>query len=201
MVDLLTPRLGLRQWRGADLEPFAALNADPEVMQYFPAPLSREQSDALANDAASSISQRGWGLWAVDVSETRAFIGFVGLSIPGFEAHFTPAVEIGWRLARDHWGNGYATEGARAAIAFGFGFDELQLDEIVSFTSCVNDRSRRVMERLGMARDPADDFEHPGVPQGRLRTHVLFRLPRIRAGVLQGQKGPQHKVRFQPPRG
>jgi RimJ/RimL family protein N-acetyltransferase len=109
VVELLTPRLVLRQWRAADLEPFAALNADPEVMQYFPAPLSREQSDALANDAASAISQRGWGLWAVEVSEAGAFIGFVGLSIPEFEAHFTPAVEIGWRLARGHWGNGYAT--------------------------------------------------------------------------------------------
>jgi RimJ/RimL family protein N-acetyltransferase len=195
VVELLTPRLVLRQWRAADLEPFAALNADPEVMQYFPSPLSREQSGALANDAASAISQRGWGLWAVEVSEAGAFIGFVGLSIPEFEAHFTPAVEIGWRLLRGHWGNGYATEGAGAAIAFGF--DELQLDEIVSFTSSVNDRSRRVMERLGMARDPAEDFEHPGVPEGRLRTHVLFRLPRNRVGKQE----LHHKVRFQPPRG
>jgi len=199
MVELLTPRLVLRQWGAADLEPFAALNADPEVMQYFPAPLSREHSDALANHAHAAIARRGWGLWAVEVLEIEAFIGFVGLAEPRFEAHFVPAVEVGWRLARGHWGNGYATEAGSAAVAFGF--DELHLDELVSFTSAVNERSQRVMERLGMVRNPAEDFEHPGVPEGPLRTHVLFRLPRARAAVVQERTESHHRVRFQPPHG
>jgi RimJ/RimL family protein N-acetyltransferase len=167
----------LRQWREADLEPFAALNADPEVMRHFPAPLAREQSDALAQRERTLIAERGWGLWAVERVQGAAFIGFVGLAEPRFEAHFTPAVEVGWRLAREHWGNGYASEGARAAI--GFGFDELGIDEIVSFTTVGNDRSRRVMERLGMTHDAADDFEHPLLAPGDpLRPHVLYRLRR-----------------------
>jgi RimJ/RimL family protein N-acetyltransferase len=176
MTELLTARLVLRQWRDADLQPWAALNADPEVMRYFPAPLTREESDALAERSRTAISERGWGLWALEVVDGASFIGFVGLAEPRFDAHFTPAVEVGWRLARDHWGQGYATEAARAAIEFGFG--ELELTEIVSFTSVVNERSRRVMERLGMTRDPAGDFEHPVVADGLLRPHVLYRLPR-----------------------
>ena len=127
MTDLRTARLVLRQWREADLEPFAALNADPEVMRHFPARLTRAGSDALAEGARAMIAKRGWGLWAVEVVEGAPFIGFVGLAEPHFEAHFTPAVEVGWRLARDHWGKGYATEGARAAV--GFGFAELGLEE------------------------------------------------------------------------
>jgi RimJ/RimL family protein N-acetyltransferase len=145
-------------------------------MRFFPAPLTREQSDALAKRAERDIAERGWGLWAVEVVESPRFIGFVGLAEPKFEAHFTPAVEVGWRLSRDQWGNGYATEGARAALAFAF--DELGLDEIVSFTSVVNERSRRVMERLGMTHDPSDDFDHPSVSNGSLRRHVLYRLRR-----------------------
>src|SRR4029077_20429589 len=118
--------------------------------------LTREQSDAFAGHARQGIEERGWGLWAVEVTEAERFIGYVGLAEPRFEAHFTPAVEVGWRLTRDAWGNGYATEAARVALAFGF--DELKLDEIVSFTAVINERSRRVMERLGMTHEPSDDF-------------------------------------------
>lgn len=175
MTELQTPRLVLRQWREADLAPFAALNADPEVMRHFPTVLTRAESDALAFGARALIAARGWGLWAVEVREGARFIGFVGLAEPRFDAHFTPAVEVGWRLARAHWGSGYATEGARAAISFAF--DELGLEEIVSFTTVANERSRKVMERLGMTHDPADDFDHPLLAHGDpLRPHVLYRL-------------------------
>lgn len=178
MAELRTQRLVLRHWRDADLEPFAALNADPEVMRYFPAALGREESDRLANWARAAILRDGWGLWAVEVTGGPSFIGFVGLNKARFDAPFTPAVEVGWRLAHDQWGKGYATEAARAALSFGF--EELQLDEIVSFTAAVNDRSRRVMERLGMVRNPTEDFDHPRVTDGPLRRHVLFRLARDR---------------------
>jgi len=177
MTELRTPRLLLRQWRQADLEPFAALNADPEVMRYFPAPLGRAESDALAERAQETIVSQGWGWWALEVIDAAPFVGFVGLSEPRFSAHFTPAIEIGWRLAREHWSNGYATEGARAAVAFGF--RELDLDEIVSLTTVANERSRRVMERLGMTHDAAEDFDHPGLARDDpLRRHVLYRLAR-----------------------
>jgi RimJ/RimL family protein N-acetyltransferase len=182
VVELRTERLLLRQWRDEDLEPFGELNADPETMRYFVAPQARAESDALAERSRRQIREEGWGLWAVEVAGGPRFIGFVGLACPSFEAHFTPAVEVGWRLARRHWGNGYATEAGRAAIAYGF--EELGLDEIVSFTSPLNEPSWRVMERLGMARDPADDFEHPRVPAGHpLRLHVLYRLSRAAWGV------------------
>jgi ribosomal-protein-alanine N-acetyltransferase len=178
VAELRTERLLLRQWRDDDLEPFADLNADPEVMRHFPRTLSRAESDTLVQRQRTLIAERGWGLWAVEAPE--GFIGFVGLSEPRFEAHFTPAVEVGWRLARHGWRKGYATEAARAAV--GFGFDELGLDEIVSFTFAGNERSRGVMERLGMTRDEADDFEHPLLPKGDpLRAHVLYRLRRSRA--------------------
>jgi RimJ/RimL family protein N-acetyltransferase len=177
MVALRTKRLVLRQWRDDDLEPFAELNADTEVMHHFPSLLTRGESDTLAARERRMITARGWGLWAVEVIDGAPFIGFVGLSVPRFEAHFTPAVEIGWRLAQEHWGQGYATEGARSVLAFGF--DELGLDEIVSFTTAANQRSQRVMERIGMTRDPADDFAHPLLEPGHpLRPHVLYRLSR-----------------------
>jgi RimJ/RimL family protein N-acetyltransferase len=163
----------LRQWRDADLLPFAALNADAEVMRYFPAPLTREQSDALAGTARKTIDARGWGLWAVEQIANGAFIGFVGLAEPHFDAHFTTAVEVGWRLGPAHWGHGYATEAAAAAVSFGF--RQLGLDEIVSFTTVTNHRSQNVMRRLGMSHDRADDFDHPSI-DGPLRPHVLFRL-------------------------
>ena len=163
-----TERLVLRQWREADKEPFAALNADPVVMEHFPATMTREASDAFADFNRERIAERGWGLWAVEAD--GAFIGYVGLSEPGF----MPGVEIGWRLAKDAWGHGYATEAARAALDYAR--DELGLDEVVSFTSTTNVRSQRVMERLGMTHDPADDFDHPRVDDPRLRRHVLYRL-------------------------
>ena len=175
MAELRTPRLALRQWREADLEPFARLNADPEVMRHFPAPLTREQSDALAEREGRRIKLLGWGLWSVEVTESAQFIGFVGLAEPSFEAHFTPAIEVGWRLAHNAWGRGYASEAARAAAAFGF--DELRLDEIVSFATVENVRSLKVMERIGMTHDPVDDFDHPSLaPDDPLRRHVLYRL-------------------------
>jgi RimJ/RimL family protein N-acetyltransferase len=175
--QLRTRRLLLRRWREEDRTAFAALNADPIVMEHFPAALSRGESDVLVDRIEAGFEQRGWGLWAVEVPGSAAFIGFVGLNPATFDAPFTPAVEIGWRLAREHWGKGYATEGASAALEFGF--DALGLDEIVSFTTHANTRSRRVMERLQMQRDPADDFDNPNVPGGdRCRPHVLYRLDR-----------------------
>ncbi len=180
-MTLETPRLLLRQWREEDFAPFAALNGDPETMRYFPARLTRAESDDFAERAGLVIALRGWGLWAVEVKEGPEFVGFVGLNELDFDAPFTPAVEVGWRLAREHWGNGYATEAARAALDFGF--NQLALEEIVSMTTALNARSRRVMKRLGMVREPADDFDHPNIPAGRLRRHVLYRLraPAVKA--------------------
>ena len=163
-----TERLLLRQWREEDREPFAALNADPVVMEHFPSTMSREASDAFVDFNIRTIDERGWGLWAVDAHGT--FIGFVGLNEP----NFMPGVEIGWRLARDAWGHGYATEAAQAALAYAR--DELGLDEVISFTATTNLRSRKVMERIGMTHDPKDDFDHPRVDDPRLRRHVLYRL-------------------------
>lgn len=174
---LTTPRLVLRPWREQDLAPFAALNADPRVMEFFPSPLDRAESDALARRIQDGLARRGFGLWAVEAPGEADFLGFVGLSVPGFQAHFTPCVEIGWRLAQAYWGRGYATEAAEAVLAFGF--QDLGLDEIVSFTTTANWSSRRVMERLGMTRSAADDFAHPAIPDGHpLRPHVLYRLRR-----------------------
>ena len=176
-MSLRTERLMLRAWRDDDLEPFAALNADPAVMEFFPATLTRAESDAAAARIRAELVERGFGLYALEVPGTAEFIGFTGLSVPRFEAAFIPCVEIGWRIARAHWGRGYATEAARAALADGFG--RLGLDEVVAFTATGNQRSRRVMKRLGMRHDPADDFDHPNLPPGhRLRRHVLYRIRR-----------------------
>lgn len=174
MTELRTERLLLRHWRESDLDPFAALNADPEVMRHFPATLSREESEAMADRLASALEERGWGLWAIEVPGVADFAGFVGLAVPGFSAQFTPAVEIGWRLAAEHQGRGYATEAAREALRYGF--EELDLDEIVSFTVPANHASRRVMEKIGMRRDPEDDFDHPELVGHPLQRHVLYRL-------------------------
>ncbi|MGN6798631.1 MAG: GNAT family N-acetyltransferase [Gaiellaceae bacterium] len=163
-----TERLVLRQWREADKEPFAALNADPVVMEHFPSTMTREASDAFADSVTGRIAERGWGLWAVEAD--GEFIGFVGLNEPDF----MPGVEIGWRLARDAWGHGYATEAALAVLEYAR--DELGLDEVISFTSTTNLRSQRVMERIGMTRDPHGDFDHPRVADPRIRRHVLYRL-------------------------
>jgi len=144
-------------------------------MEHFPTVLSRADSDAMADRIDAHLAQHGWGLWAVEIPAVVHFAGFIGLATPGFDAHFTPCTEIGWRLAADCWGRGYATEGARAVLEFAF--DALNLHEIVSLTARGNVRSRRVMERIGMARDPADDFDHPSLPPDhRLRPHVLYRI-------------------------
>jgi len=175
--SLRTERLLLRPWRDDDLAPFAALNADPEVMRWLGGPLAREASDALAARIRAGWAAHGLGLFALEVPGETAFAGFVGLAVPDFAAAFTPCVEVGWRLARAHWGRGYATEAARAALAFGFG--PRALAEIVSFTTAANAPSRRVMERLGMTRDPSGDFEHPKLAPGHpLRAHVLYRITR-----------------------
>ena len=157
-------------------------------MEFFPKVLDRTESDANAARISEHFEHYGFGLWAVEVVGIADFIGFVGLNIPKFEAHFTPCVEIGWRLAYEHWGRGYATEAARAALDFAF--DRLQFDEIVSYTVPANDRSRRVMERLGMTRLPAEDFGHPNLAEGDpLRRHVLYRMSRsTRAKRLTGER-------------
>jgi RimJ/RimL family protein N-acetyltransferase len=174
-IVLHTDRLILRQWRDADLEPFAALNADPRVREYFPSCLTRAESDASAQKIRAAFDARGYGLWAVEVPGGAPFIGFIGLAEPSFTAPFTPCVEIGWRIAHAAWGRGYATEGARAALACAF--ERLDLAELVSMTTPGNLRSRHVMEKLGMRRDPTDDFDHPNLPpRSPLRRHVLYRL-------------------------
>ena len=184
MRELETRRLLLRRWRPEDRTPFAALNADPEVMRHFPALLTRRESDRLADRIESYMERTGWGLWAMEERASGRFLGFTGLARPGFEAPFMPAVEIGWRLERAAWGHGFATEAARAAARFAF--DELALEEIVSLAVVANERSRAVMRRLGMTHDPADDFDHPLVEQPHLRRHVLYRL---RAGDAQRARG------------
>lgn len=176
-VVIKTPRLRLRHWRDEDVAPFAALNADPRVMRHYRAVLDRGESDAMAGRIRAHMAEQGFGLWAVSVPGEADFIGFVGLSRPLFEARFTPCVEVGWRLAFEHWGRGYATEAARAVLAHGFG--PLGLDEVVSMAVPANRRSLAVMRRLGMTRSPDDDFLHPSLPDGHpLQPHVLHRLKR-----------------------
>jgi len=177
VTGLDTPRLRLRRWRRRDLEPFAAMNADVDVMRFFPFLLTREDSEGMLARIDQHFHEHGFGLWALERRETGQFIGFAGLSVPRFVSHFTPCVEVGWRLARAFWGHGYATEAARAVLAHGFA--ELRLPEIVSFTTVANERSQRVMCRLGMHHDPSDDFEHPVLAASGyadLARHVLFRL-------------------------
>lgn len=176
---LRTERLVLRRWKDSDREPFAALNAAPRVMEFFPSTLTREECDAMIDRIERHFEERGFGLWSVEVQGGPSCIGFVGLWTPTFEAHFTPCVEIGWRLAYESWGNGYAPEAARAALRFGF--ENLGLDEIVAMAVAGNHRSRRVMDKLGMTYDPNDDFDHPRFESGHpLQRHVLYRLPRSR---------------------
>jgi RimJ/RimL family protein N-acetyltransferase len=177
MMELSTPRLWLRPWRPADLQPFAALNADARAMEFMPACLTRSQSDQFAGWAQAEIERRGWGIWAVEVRATAEFAGCVGLAVPAFEAHFTPCIEILWRLRPPLWGQGYATEAARECLRLAF--EQLALPEVLAFTVPANIRSRAVMERLGMAHDAGGDFEHPRLPRGHpLRPHVLYRLKR-----------------------
>ncbi len=174
---LQTPRLILREWRDSDLEPLAANSADPEVMALLMGPIDRAASDAFAARCRDHFATHGFGLWALEAPGQAGFIGLAGLMIVPFAAPFTPAVEIGWRLARPFWGQGYATEAATAALEDGFG--RLGLSEIVAYTTPANHRSRAVMARLGMSRDPDEDFDHPRVPETHpLRRHVLYRLSR-----------------------
>lgn len=176
-VHIETARLKLRDWLDADAEPYAALNADPRVMEFFPAALTRAESDAQMAAIRAYIAGHGYGLYAAEETASGRFIGFVGLSPASFEAHFTPAIEIGWRLARSAWGQGYATEAARAVVDHAFG--PLRLEALVSFTAEWNQRSQRVMQKIGMTRDAADDFLHPRLPADhKLSRHVLYRLRR-----------------------
>lgn len=175
-----TARLILKNYTDQEREPFYSINCDPEVMRYFPTVLTREESDAMLKRLSDGINQRGWGLWGTFLDEE--LIGFIGIQPIPFEAHFTPAVEVGWRLAKKHWGKGYATEGALAAIEYGF--DNLKLNEIVAFTTVHNLPSQKVMIRLGMTHDPKDDFDHPRLEENHpLRRHVLYRLrnPHVRS--------------------
>jgi RimJ/RimL family protein N-acetyltransferase len=175
MLELSGNRVLLRRWRDEDQAPFAAMNDDARVMEFLPHRLSRDDSDALADRIQKLFRERGFGLWAVEVPGVAPFIGFAGLSIPRFTAHFTPCVEIGWRLAFEYWGYGYATEAAHLVLACGFG--RFALPAVVSFTAIRNHRSRALMERLKMRRDPAEDFDHPLLPEGHAcRRHVLYRL-------------------------
>ena len=172
-----TERLLMRRWRDTDRVPFAALNADPEVMRYFPEPLDRAASDALVGRIRDHFDRHGFGPWVVEIPGVTDCAGFVGLMVPAFEAHFTPCIEIGWRLARPFWGHGYATEAARAALDYAF--TVLKADEVVAMTVPANRLSRSVMERLGMAYDPVGDFDHPNLPAGHaLERHVLYRKRR-----------------------
>ena len=170
-----TPRLSLRLWREEDRAPFARINADPRVMEFFPRCLSRRESDALVDRIHEHFAQHGFGLYAAELRQNSRFLGFIGLAVPSFVAHFTPCVEIGWRLEQESWGLGLATEGAAAVAAFAC--EALHMPELVSMAVAGNVRSTRVMEKIGMMRDPADDFDHPSLPPDHpLRRHVLYRL-------------------------
>ncbi len=171
---LQTERLILRPWQKQDYAPFAALNADSAVMEYFPSILRTKESDMMADKIKGLITQKGWGFWATEEKESGRFIGFVGLNTPAYDLPFNPCVEIGWRLAKDTWGKGYATEAARASLQFAF--ENLDLDEVVSFTTVTNLRSRAVMERLGLVNS-GEDFDHPLLEEGHpLQKHVLYKL-------------------------
>ncbi len=173
MADIDTPRLILRPWRESDLAPLAALNADPDVMRYFPAGLSNLESEAMAKRCRDFILERGWGPWVAEERATGQFIGVIGLYIPTVPLPFSPCVEILWRIAKTHWGKGFATEGAAASLKHAF--EVLKLREVVSFTSIHNLKSAAVMERLGMHRD-AETFRHPSLPPDHwLSEHCLYR--------------------------
>jgi len=177
---LQTESVILRRWRASDREPFRKINADPRVMEFLPSTLSAAASDLFIDRIEQHFAAHGFGLWAAETLEDQSFIGYIGLAVPRLQAAFTPCVEIGWRLAADYWGRGLATEGAREVVRYAF--QELKLPSLVSFTVPANVRSRRVMEKLGMTHNPADDFDHPNLPQGHpLRRHVLYRLqnPRL----------------------
>ncbi|AYN26107.1 MULTISPECIES: GNAT family N-acetyltransferase [Buttiauxella] len=172
-MEYQTERLILRLWKQSDREPFAAMNASPEVMRYFPNTRTREESDNMVNAVEQILADKGWGLWAVEEKSSGAFIGFVGLNIPGYELPFSPVIEIGWRLDKPFWGKGYAPEAARKALEIGF--NQYAMDEIVAFTALENQPSQRVMEKIGMHR--CEEFDHPALKQGQpLCRHVLYRI-------------------------
>lgn len=174
---ITTDRLLLRRWRETDRLPFQKMNADPRVMEFMPAPLSPAESDSLVARIDAHFERHGFGPFAVELIENHSFIGYIGLFVPAFDAPFMPAVEIGWRLASHYWGRGLATEGARTAV--NYAFEDLGLENLVSFTVPGNLRSRRVMENIGMTHDPRDDFDHPHLPEGHpLCRHVLYRIKR-----------------------
>ena len=189
--ELETSRLRLRQWREEDVEPLYAMTSDPEVQAHFASVQDRDKTRSMFEKLHAIIDEKGWGFWAVEVKATRRFAGFCGIKEVSFEAPFVPAVEVGWRFVREMWGNGYATEAAKASVAFGFG--ELGLDEIVAFLLPGNRRSAAVCERLGMTRDEAGDFDHPWFQEGQLalngqplRRHALYRLRADRAASASG---------------
>ena len=174
-VELRTPRVLLRQWKDSDLDAWAVMNADPEVRRYFHSVLSPEEALGEAARIRANIAQRGWGMWALEVPGVHPFAGFVGLSLPGYAAPWMPAVEVGWRLAPAAWHKGYATEGAMAALHFAF--TQLELPEVVAMSVPTNLPSHGVMERMGMVRDPAADFDHPLVPAGSaFKRLILHRI-------------------------
>ncbi len=186
-VEIRTGRTLLRQWKDSDLPGWIAMNADLEVRRYFPTVHTPEEAAGEAARIRAAIAQRGWGPWAIEIPGEVPFAGFVGLLVPAFQAHFVPAVEIGWRLARATWGKGYATEAARAALDFAFA--QLELPEVVSMTVPDNAPSQAVMQRLGFSRDAADDFDHPRVADGHhFKRHVLYRLPRERFLARQSEQ-------------
>lgn len=185
--------LVLRRWRASDLDAFASLSADLEVMACYLRPMKRAEAQAMLERIEAGFEARGFGLWAVELPGEADCVGYAGLSVPGFDAAFQPCIEVGWRLARAHWGRGIATRAARAAIEDGRA--RLGIERIVSFTAAVNLRSRRVMERLGMERDPGFDFLHPGIPEGqRLRPHVLYRLDLARTGDPVSAGRPRNRA-------
>lgn len=173
-MELRTKRLSLRQWKDSDLAPWVAMNADVDVRKYFSSVQTTEEAIREASRIRAGISQRGWGAWAVEQPGNHQFIGFVGLLVTGFEASFTPCVEIGWRLSKAAWGQGFATEAAAAALSFAF--THLHLEEVVAITTPSNTPSQNVMKKIGMNHDPAGDFNHPRIPSGHpMQRHVLYR--------------------------
>ncbi len=176
-MEYHTERLILRQWKQSDREPFAALNANPEVMRHFPKTRTREESDGMAKAIEQLIAENGWGFWAVEEKSSEVFIGFVGLNIPGYELPFSPVIEIGWRLDNAFWGKGYAPEAARKALEVGF--EQFGMKEIVAFTALDNVPSQRVMEKIGMQR--GEEFDHPLLEEGHpLRRHVVYRIANLK---------------------
>lgn len=194
-APLETSRLVLRRWHISDIQPFAEMNSDPQVMEFFPRTATFEQTATMVHTIETAFAEDDFGLWAVTLKDTGKFIGMVGLCKPKFEAHFTPCVEVGWRLDKHYWGKGFASEAAEEALRDGF--ERIGLTEIVSMTSMLNERSMRVMERIKMTRNPEDDFEHPLVQDGHpLKPHVLYRLTKAdweaqkRSGAGDSTKNP-----------